>query len=33
MSQELEGSPQIHKRGGREKSRTQNFRISVRIKN
>jgi hypothetical protein len=33
MSQELEGSPQIHKRRRREKPRTQNFRISARIKN
>jgi hypothetical protein len=33
MSQELEGSPQIHKRRGREKPRTQNFIISARMQN
>jgi hypothetical protein len=33
ISQELEGSPQFHKRRGREKPRTENFRISSRIKN
>jgi hypothetical protein len=32
MLQELEGSPQIHKRRGREKL-TQNFRILARNKN
>jgi hypothetical protein len=31
ISQELEGSPQIHKRREREKPRTQDFRISTRM--
>jgi hypothetical protein len=32
MSQELKGSPQIHKRRKRENPRTQDFRISAKIK-
>jgi hypothetical protein len=32
MLQELEGSPQIHEKRGREIPRTQNFKISARIK-
>jgi hypothetical protein len=32
MSQELEGSPQIHKRRGRENLRIEDFRISARIR-
>jgi hypothetical protein len=33
MSQKLKGSPQINKRRGRAKPRTQNFIISTRINN
>jgi hypothetical protein len=33
ISQELKGSPQIHKKRGRETPRTQNFKISARTKN
>jgi hypothetical protein len=32
MSQQLEGSPQIHKRRGNENQRTQDFRISTSVK-
>jgi hypothetical protein len=33
MSQELESSPKIYKRKGKEKLRTQNFGISARKQN